>query len=355
MSPRQRFLTALHCGIPDRVPVSEYLFSRRLQKEILGYTTELYDGESQIRMAEKLGLDAVWIPANGFCGLEESAHAVNESYIDEWGVGYIKNGWPIMVQREVPVKSKEDWSHYEMPRPDAPYRTKMIRDAMRANERDIGINAGFLGPFTMMYWYLMDLETLSFMIYDDPTLIHEMCRAYTRWVLECAQLVLQCGRIDSFNISDDWGGTDSLLFSPQDLRTFFIPPFRAMVQGLKSSGVPVIMHNDGRISDVLDDLVNTGISGYHPVERAAGMDLAAVKERYRGRICPIGNVNNKTTLVNGTAGDVERETAECLRLAAPGGGYILASDHSFHDDIPSANIFALIETAKRFGKYPLKF
>ena len=38
------------------------------------------------------------------------------------------------------------------------------------------------------------------------------------------------------------------------------------------------MHNDGRIWDVLDDLVNTGISAFHPVERAAGMDLARVKE-----------------------------------------------------------------------------
>jgi len=81
--------------------------------------------------------------------------------------------------------------------------------------------------------------------------------------------------------------------SPRHLREFFIPPFRDIVQGMKRLGLPVIMHNDGRIWDVLDDLVDTGIDAYHPVERAAGMDLARVKERYRGRLCPIGNINNR--------------------------------------------------------------
>ncbi len=37
MNSRERFLTALKGGIPDRVPVSEYLFSLKLQKEVMDY------------------------------------------------------------------------------------------------------------------------------------------------------------------------------------------------------------------------------------------------------------------------------------------------------------------------------
>jgi len=40
-----------------------------------------------------------------------------------------------------------------------------------------------------------------------------------------------------------------------------------------------------------------------------------------------------------------------LKIAAPGGRYILGSDHSVHDDIPNENIFAMIETAKKYGEY----
>ena len=198
----------------------------------------------------------------------------------------------------------------------------------------------------------MDLETLSLTIQDDPDLVHEMTAAFTAWTLESAQLVADLGGVDAFSISDDWGGTTSLLMSPRHLREFFIPPYRDIVQGMKRLGLPVIMHNDGRIWDVLDDLADTGINAFHPVERAAGMDLAQVKERYRGRLCPIGNINNKTTMVTGTPEDVRREALECLRIAAPGGGYILATDHSLHDDIPLENILAYVGVVKENGTYP---
>jgi uroporphyrinogen decarboxylase len=59
-------------------------------------------------------------------------------------------------------------------------------------------------------------------------------------------------------------------------------------------------------------------------------------------------------MVAGTPEDVKRETLECLEIGGPGGGYIIASDHSVHDDIPEVNILTLIETVKKYGKYPLK-
>jgi uroporphyrinogen decarboxylase len=115
------------------------------------------------------------------------------------------------------------------------------------------------------------------------------------------------------------------------------------------------MHNDGNLWKVMDDLVATGIDGYHPVERAATMELSKIKDQYKGKICPVGNINNKTTMVNGTPEDVTREAIECLKTGAPGGGYILATDHSIHDDIPNENVYAYIEAAKKYGTYPLKF
>jgi uroporphyrinogen decarboxylase len=354
MKPRERVVTALHCRTPDRVPVVEYLFSPKLQQALLGHTTPLYDGPSQLALAHQLGLDGMWIPINGFCGVEEEVHPMGACYQDEWGVTYLKHGWPIMVQTNTPIKSRADWSRYTMPKARTPHRTAMLSAAVNANPHDLAVIAGFLGPFTMMYWYLMDLETLSLTIHDDPDLVREMTAAFTAWTLEAAQLVADLGGVDAFSISDDWGGTTSLLMSPRHLREFFLPPFRHLVQGMKRLGLPVIMHNDGRIWDVLDDLVDTGINAFHPVERAAGMDLARVKERYRGRLCPIGNINNKTTLVTGTPEAVRREALECLRIAAPGGGYILATDHSLHDDIPLENILAYVGLAREHGNYPLR-
>ena len=154
-----------------------------------------------------------------------------------------------------------------------------------------------------------------------------------------------------FFISDDWGSTAGPLIAPVEFKEFFIPPFNKMVHGLKSLGFPVIMHNDGKIWDMLDDLVGTGIAAYNPIERGAGMDLKKVKEQYADKLCCIGNVDNKVTLVQGTVEEVIAETKECIEIGKPNGGYILSSDHSFHDDIPIENIFAMIETAKKYGEY----
>ena len=104
-------------------------------------------------------------------------------YKDEWGVTYVKNGWPVMLQTDVPVKNREDWKNYRLPDAKSPLRVKMIRDAVKANSPELAIIAGFLGPFTMMYWYLTDLATLSLLVYDDPELIDEMNAAYVKWAL----------------------------------------------------------------------------------------------------------------------------------------------------------------------------
>jgi len=351
MKSRERFLTALTCGIPDRVPVVDYLFSRNLLKKVLNHEPKLYEADAQVRLATKLGLDCMWIPVNGFCGTEEEWYPEGVSYKDEWGVTYIKNGWPIMAQTGSPIESRDDWKRYRMPLPSAPHRLKMLSEGIKANEGAIAIVAGVLGPFTMMYWYLMDLETLSITIYDDPALVHEMNNAYVKWVLEVCGLAVANGGVDAFSISDDWGSTQSLLMSPSHLREFFIPPFREMVHGMRALGKPVVMHNDGNIWGVLDDLVDTGINGFHPVERAAGMDLALVKARYACRLCPIGNVDNKYTMCTGTLSDIENEVRECLRIAKPGGGYMLSTDHSIHDGMPFDNVMAYIEACRKYGTY----
>ena len=354
MKPRERFVTALNGGTPDRVPVFDFLFSPRLQKELLGYTTELYDGESQVKLAALLGLDAQFIPVNGYPGFEDEPHPLGSHYKDEFGVTYVKNGWPVMLQTDVPVKSRQDWKNYRMPDPGTPIRVKMIREAVKANTPEIAIIAGFLGPFTMLYWYLTDLATLSLLVYDDPALVDEMNAAFVKWTLECVRIAWESGGIDAFGLADDWGGSAGLLMSPAHLRRFFIKPFAEITHGMRKYGLPVMMHNDGNLWEVMDDLVGCGINAFHPVEKAASMDLARIKAKYGKKLCPIGNINNKTTMVFGTPEDVKREALECLRIAAPGGGYVLATDHSLHDDIPLANIRAYIETAKEHGSYPLK-
>lgn len=353
MTSRERFLTALSGKTPDRIPIMEHLFSLNLMQALMGYKTVLYDGKTQAQLATKLGIDGIWTPINGFCGIEETPHQPNEIYKDEGGVTYKKNGWPIIAQIDTPVKSREDWAHYQLPEVNTPYRLRILRDVKLANTEDLAVVLGILGPFTMASWYIMDFETLSITMYTDPDLVHEINEAVLDWTLQVLRLAAEEGGIDCVQISDDWGGTHSLLISPDDFRTFFMPYFRRLVQGIKDLGLPVIMHNDGRIWDVLDELVDCGIDALHPVERAAGMDLKIVKEKYNGHLVPIGNINNKITMSSPNPEDIKNEVLECIKEAGLNGGYIISTDHSIHDLMPVENVLYLVDLVKKYGKYPL--
>lgn len=352
MKPRERFLTALNGGTPDRVPIFEFLFSPKLQDKYIGKKTVLYDGGVIVKLAAKLGIDGVPVFTGGYCGFE-FFETSGDTFTDDWGINYIKKGWPVMVQTDNPIKSRRDWEKYKMPDYKESWRMNQIKDAISANGNDIAIVPCFLGPVTMLYWYFMDITAFSYTLAEDPELIIEICNTYSNWIIRLAGEVAGIKGIDALLLADDWGASNTLLVSPQHLKKYFIGPFAKIVKGLKELGFPVIMHNDGKLWEVLDDLVATGIDGYHPVEKAATMDLGIIKAKYKDKLCPIGNVNNKTVMVSGTQDEVEAETLECLKAGAPGGRYIISTDHSLHDDIPEENVLTYIETVKKYGNYPI--
>jgi uroporphyrinogen decarboxylase len=65
----------------------------------------------------------------------------------------------------------------------------------------------------------------------------------------------------------------------------------------------------------------------------------------------VGNIDSSRTLPFGTPEQIAAETREALRIAAPGSGYILGSDHSLHDGIPVKNIQLMFDVARKYGVY----
>ena len=350
MKPAERFITALKRGIPDRVPIFEFPFSQKLQEELIGYRTELYNGAAIAKVSQELGLDAIPVFMGGYCGFDFFG-SEDDTFTDDWGITYIKKGWPIRSQISSPIKDRKDWKKYIMPDPMESWRLKQIEDSVEANKKGLAIVVGLRGPVSMLSWFLMDIQSLSIALYEDPGVVSDINHDLVQWNLQAAREVVRNIKVDAFLVADDWGSTKGLLLSPGHLRKHFLRPYGELVRGLKELGLPVIMHNDGNIWEMLEELVDTGIDAYHPVEKMAGMDLARVKQKYGQRICPIGNVNNKTVLVSGTAEEVKAETISCLKSGSPDGGYIISSDHSIHDDIPIENVTTFIRTAKQFGVY----
>lgn len=83
------------------------------------------------------------------------------------------------------------------------------------------------------------------------------------------------------------------------------------------------------------------------------MDIRAVKERYRSRLCVLGNVN-VDTLARGTPEDVKEEVLDLLRDVAPNGGFVLTSAGSVPSYAKAKNVMAMVRALQENGTYPIQ-
>ncbi len=111
-------------------------------------------------------------------------------------------------------------------------------------------------------------------------------------------------------------------------------------------------HSDGKMTDVLDDLIELGFNGIHPIQPNV-MDIRQIKERFGKKLCLLGNLDLEFPLATGTENDVKKEVKRLIRDLAPGGGYMLSSSNSITNFIPVNNFKAMIEGVFEYGKYPV--
>jgi uroporphyrinogen decarboxylase len=116
---------------------------------------------------------------------------------------------------------------------------------------------------------------------------------------------------------------------------------------------PFLYHSDGLLWKVMEDLIAAGFNALQPVEPKA-MDIVELKRKVGDRLCLIGNIDLGYTLTRGTPAEVEAEVRERIRTVGPNGGYCVGSSNTVTYYVPPQNYVAMIEAARRYGKYPLE-
>ena len=349
MTRQERFLTAVEQGLPDRVPLFDFLFQQQMYEDLIGHRPEGYNGRDAIECALALDHDGIWLPFGGFSGYQPDFIG-DCVYRDEWGTTYQKSpsSWPIDAPIDYPVKTRSDLTSFRPPDPTLPGRAAEIEAARDMHNDGLALLGGVQGPMTTL-WLWMGYEAISYALYDDPALITELCKVSNEFFKEAARRSVDAGCVGVW-VSEDLGDSTRGFVGLEHYRELLLPPFAELVDCVVDLGVPALLHSCGRITDYLDDLAQTGISAIHPLQRTAGMDLAEVKEGYGDRFCIIGNIDSSRTLPYGTPEEVAAEVREAIDIAAPGGGYVLASDHSLHDGIPVENITTMFRVGAEYGK-----
>lgn len=249
------------------------------------------------------------------------------------------------------ISTDEDFERFPWPDPDA-YDFSAFEDAARLLPPGMKILAN-LGCIFTAAWMLMGMENFFVCMGENPELVRKV---YARLYSIQSRVLFRLLRFPVLGgvfHADDLGHASGTLVSPRHLREFVFPFYRWAGTILHDHGLPHILHSDGRVTAVMDDILACGFDALHPIEPKA-MDIVELKRRHNGRLCLIGNLDLNYTLTLGSPDEVRAEVRERIRTIAPGGGYCVGSSNSVTAYVPMENYNAMRETVFEYGSYPLR-
>ncbi len=327
MTSRERVLSALRLEKPDRVPYLETGIDPAFAQQLLG--RPLPPGGSAFYIE---------VQSRGVEDEKAIARALNKD-----NIVYILRA-PVFADRivgqdgrlfygEGHVRSRADLGKVVLPDPRSDDLYRELDKFISAKE-DFALclitRAGFF-PTVLS----MGMERFFLALYDDRPLVEELLDCYTDWSAAVAERVCSMD-IDVIISTDDLAWKQGPMISLDLFRELVMPRFRRFAQKVTK---PWVMHSDGNVVPLIDDLRSLGINALHALEPEA-LDIREVKRRWGKQLCLIGNVS-LVTLGRGTPAEVEAEAAGLIRDLGRDGGYILSSSNSLTSYVPVENALAM--------------
>ena len=346
MTSRERVISALTFGAPDRVPRDPWALPavqmeradewRELLHEfppdMTGVTGATY-GTSRYHRGMEISQGSYPGPW-GFHSKRVPLDATGRKFIDSWGCTWEVSQPGVIGEVKEPLLS--DWKNLD----DYAVPWELLRDAdfSRVEETcastDQFVRAGTeTRPFERMQFLRGSEQVLLDLAYGAPELLklrdmlHEFfCAEMEAWSRTA---------VDGIAFMDDWGTQNALLISPSMWRELFKPLYRDYVEIIHSTGKYALFHCDGNITEILPDLVEIGIDAVNA--QLFSMNIESIGTRLAGKICFWGEIDRQQVLPFGTEDDVCNAVHRVRKsLELPEGGTIAQCEWGTGD--PAGNI-----------------
>jgi uroporphyrinogen decarboxylase len=342
MTSKERVQRALRRQPVDRVPVWMWFHPHAAQR--LAAALEI----PTAALVEALGDDVrqTWVGNNH--AMEGIVHEhEGEGHTDDWGVAWVKEG-PFNQIRHSPLADADADAvrgyHYPFARIAA--LLDNLEPVMRqAAERFVGCD---VSPCLVeMVCRLRGMEQTLFDLAADPDLARAELAAAAAFAVTLSAAACDRFAVDWLWTGDDMGSQRGMIMSPAMWRELVRPHLAAIAAVGRERGLWVAYHSCGAIRPIIPDLIEIGINVLNPIQcNCPGMEAAALKRDFGRDLSFHGGVDTQDLLPNGSAADVERETARLIEvMTADGGGFILGASHAVPPETPVANILAMYAAA----------
>jgi len=362
MTSRERMLTALDNGRPDRLPCQVHGWMDYYLEHYLG-------GMDWWQAYEEFGMDyAMYI---------SPTYRYDEADLARWvvkrvGLGRDEDGndrWKETIETpdgdlhraaaanvftswntEVLIKTERDFdiwnAHY--PVPTGIDFSKMHEVKERLGDKGI-IRSGPFSPGQGSPWQsfciLAGTEQAIMWTFDVPEFVKHALDA----ILEKTLRVTAMWKGTPTDMVETGGGAGSnTVISPSLARKYCLPYDQKQNDLLHEVGVKVVYHLCGGLMHMLDLVVQSGADGLEtmtPRSMGGDCDLSEASRRVGSRLFFIGGFDQNAGFEHGTPEAARRLVFECFEATKDHAGYIIApSDHFFFGD--PANLQAFADAAK---------
>jgi len=238
----------------------------------------------------------------------------------------------------------DSWSPPELPvfGEDQVKRLRERRD--RGEVVSFGTGHGFF--FMRLYYlrgfdkFMMDVATEDERLQRLVDLVAGHWEARIRPYLEAG--------IDVLDAADDLGTQTASMLGRKHFRRWLLPTYETLFGAARASGAHVFMHHDGYIMDIMDDIIESGVSIVNPQDLVNGVDDLA--REVKGRVCIRIDIDRQKVLPFGSPADVrDLVREEVTKLGSPRGGLEMVV--GLYPPTPLANVEALCAALEEHRTY----
>jgi uroporphyrinogen decarboxylase len=358
MTGRERLLTAIHNGKPDRLPCSIHAWIDYHLKTTMR-------GMDQFQAYAHIGMDPViytgprylyddrdlanWRVEQRDLGTDADGNqrwlkviTTPDGVLTERGASNPYTTWTT----EFPIKNERDfelWAKYVA----LPQRIDW-EPVFEAREKigDTGIVRGYvfdfgqLSPWQTFTAALYGLEPAIMACMDNPAWMHHVLQT----LLDKKLTVLRRSDTVAYDLVESGGGGgSSTVISPKLHREFCLPYDQVQHKAIHEYGVKIVYHLCGGVMPMLDLVAMNGTDGLEtmtPPSMGGDCDLAEAKRRVGDRLFMIGGFDQNAGFEHGNPALI-REMVFKLHACCPNGGYICApSDQFFYGSVENLRAFA---------------
>ena len=324
-------LKILQKRIPDRPTLFEFFFNERIYKRIvpdIKADNPLSWYSRSVKTFYRLGYDYSTILVPGFRFSDPELHNKKES---------------ISLNDGIVIRNREEFEKFEWPDPNnADYELlNSLGDELPEGMKLIPYTPDGVLENVIR---LMGFDELCYKLFEDPQLVENIFKKVGSILLEFYKKLVSFDCVGACIANDDWGFKTSTLLSPETLQKFVFPWYKKIVNVVKASGKPVILHSCGYFIDIIEDIIeDIKFDGRHSYEDLI-LPVEKAYDLYHKRIAILGGID-VDFICQSEPEDIYKRASSMLERSAERGSYALGTGNSVPEYMPEANFFAMIRAA----------